>query len=107
MMKKETSLKHRTVNSKNEMEDKSDAKTETDKPVTENKDKMDEEEEIEDDKKQIEHWKKYKAMSLIEKYKMEKSARVPSVILTIKQYQVNLTLQMTPCIFGGLKLDEF
>ena len=89
IMEEETTLKHRTVASKNGMEDKND--TETDNPVTESKDKMDEEEEIEDDKKQIEHWKKYKAMSFMEKYKMEKSARVPSVILTIKQCQVNLT----------------
>ena len=78
-MEGETTLKHRTLTGKSDEDvNSTPASTETGKTVTENHGKMNDKDE--DDKIQSEAWQKYKSMSFMDKYKMEKSARVPSVM---------------------------
>ena len=78
-MEGETTLKHRTLTGKSDEDvNSTPASTDTGKTVTENHGKMNDKDE--DDKMQSEAWQKYKSMSFMDKYKMEKSARVPSVM---------------------------
>ena len=80
-MEEGTILKRRTViPTKNGEQSKESTEADSEKCKTEIiKDPLNEDEELEDANKQSEQWKKYKAMSFKEKYRMEKSAKVPSV----------------------------
>ena len=80
-MEEENTLKHRILTTKNpakEDDDSGNTDKEANKEDKRNKTNMAEDED-ENDKKQIEYWKKYKAMSFLEKYRLEKSSRVPAV----------------------------
>ena len=80
-MEEVTTLKYRTVmTTENGERSKESAETDSEKCKTEAiKDSLNEDNELGDEKKQSEQWKNYKAMSFKEKYRMEKSTKVPSV----------------------------
>ena len=80
-MEEGTILKRRTViTTENGEQSKESTGADSEKCNTEAiRDTQNEDEELEDEKKQSEQWMKYKAMSFKEKYRMEKSAKVPSV----------------------------
>ena len=80
-MEEGTILKRRTViTTENGEQSKESTGADSEKCNTEAiRDTQNEDEELEDEKKQSEQWMKYKALSFKQKYRMEKSAKVPSV----------------------------
>ena len=80
-MEEGTMLKRRTViTAENGEQNKESTGTDSEKCKSETvEDTLNEADELEDEKKQSEQWREYKAMSFQEKYRMEKSAKVPSV----------------------------